>query len=76
MKCHFLFSVTIKRLPKPSQSLKIKNRNCNHHSKNDFHGNISIEDNSLSYDNDFYLSISKPEKANVIAIGNSDKTNS
>lgn len=41
--------------------------------KNDFHGNISIEDNSLSYDNDFYLSISKPEKANVIAIGNSDK---
>ena len=43
--------------------------------KNDFHGNISIEDNSLSYDNDYYLSISKPEKANVIAIGNSDKNN-
>ena len=41
--------------------------------KNDFHGNISIEDNSLSYDNDYYLSISKPEKANIIAIGNSDK---
>lgn len=41
--------------------------------KNDFHGNISIEDNSLSYDNDYFLSISKPEKANVIAIGNSDK---
>jgi hypothetical protein len=43
--------------------------------KNDFHGNISIEDNSLSYDNDFYLSISKPEKANVIAIGTSEKNN-
>lgn len=43
--------------------------------KNDFHGNISIEDNSLSYDNDYYLSISKPEKANVIAIGNSDINN-
>lgn len=43
--------------------------------KNDFHGNISIEDNSLSYDNDYYLSISKPEKANVIAIGNLDKNN-
>jgi hypothetical protein len=43
--------------------------------KNDFHGNISIEDNSLSYDNDYFLSISKPEKANVIAIGNSDKNN-
>lgn len=43
--------------------------------KSDFHGNISIEDNSLSYDNDYYLSISKPEKANVIAIGTSDKNN-
>ena len=43
--------------------------------KNDFNGNISIEDNSLSYDNDYYLSISKPEKANVIAIGNLDKNN-
>jgi hypothetical protein len=43
--------------------------------KNDFHGNISIEDNSLSYDNDYFLSISKPEKANIIAIGNSDKNN-
>ena len=41
--------------------------------KNDFHGIISIEDNSLSYDNDYFLSISKPEKANIIAIGNSDK---
>jgi hypothetical protein len=43
--------------------------------KNDFHGNISIEDNSLGYDNDYFLSISKPEKANIIAIGNSDKNN-
>jgi hypothetical protein len=43
--------------------------------KNDFHGNISIEDNSLSYDNDYFLSISKPEKANIIAIGNSVKNN-
>lgn len=43
--------------------------------KNDFHGIISIEDNSLSYDNDYFLSISKPEKANIIAIGNSDKNN-
>ena len=43
--------------------------------KNDFHGNISIEDNILSYDNDYFLSISKPEKANIIAIGTSDKNN-
>lgn len=43
--------------------------------KKDFHGTISIEDNSLSYDNTYYVSISKPKKANVIAIGTSDKNN-
>ena len=43
--------------------------------KIDFHGTISIEDNSLSYDNTYYVSISKPKKANVIAIGTSDKNN-
>ena len=41
--------------------------------KKDFHGTISIEDNSLSYDNTYYVSISKPKKASVIAIGTSDK---
>jgi len=43
--------------------------------KNDFQGTINIEDNSLSFDNEFYLSISKPKKANVIAIGNTGKNN-
>ena len=43
--------------------------------KKDFHGTISIEDNSLSYDNTYYVSISKPKKASVIAIGISDKNN-
>lgn len=43
--------------------------------KKDFHGTISIEDNSLSYDNTYYVSISKPKKANIIAIGTSDKNN-
>jgi hypothetical protein len=43
--------------------------------KKDFHGTISIEDNSLSYDNTYYVSISKPKKASVIAIGTSDKNN-
>jgi hypothetical protein len=43
--------------------------------KNDFQGTINIEDNSLSFDNEFYLSISKPKKANVIAIGNTSKNN-
>ena len=43
--------------------------------KKDFHGTITIEDNSLSYDNTYYVSISKPKKANIIAIGSSDKNN-
>ncbi|WP_322550081.1 BatA and WFA domain-containing protein [Flavobacterium psychraquaticum] len=43
--------------------------------KQDFHGKISIEDNSLSYDNDFYMSISKPKKGNVLAIGTLEKNN-
>jgi hypothetical protein len=43
--------------------------------KIDFHGTVSIEDNSLSYDNKYYISISKPKKANIIAIGTSDKNN-
>ena len=41
--------------------------------KNDFHGYVTIQDNSLSYDNTFYFSISKPQKSNVIAVGNADK---
>ncbi|SEQ07867.1 BatA domain-containing protein [Flavobacterium urocaniciphilum] len=41
--------------------------------KNDFHGYVTIQDNSLSYDNTFYFSISKPQKSNVIAVGNTDK---
>ena len=43
--------------------------------KTDFHGFVSIQDNSLTYDNSFYFSISKPQKSNVIAVGNSTKNN-
>lgn len=43
--------------------------------KTDFDGTVSIEDNSLSYDNKYYISISKAKKANIIAIGTSDKNN-
>ena len=43
--------------------------------KTDFHGFVSIQDNSLEYDNSFYFSISKPQKSNVIAVGNSTKNN-
>ncbi len=41
--------------------------------KKDFHGYVSVTDNSLSYDNNYYFSISKPEKSNVFAIGESAK---
>jgi hypothetical protein len=42
--------------------------------KKDFNGYVSINDNSLSYDNTFYFSISKPEKTSVISIGKSEKS--
>jgi hypothetical protein len=41
--------------------------------KKDFHGYVSVSDNSLQYDNTYYFSISKPQKANVIAIGETAK---
>jgi Aerotolerance regulator N-terminal len=41
--------------------------------KKDFNGRVEVSDNSLAYDNTYYLSISKPEKSNVIAIGESVK---
>jgi hypothetical protein len=43
--------------------------------KKDFHGYVSVSDNSLTYDNTYYFSITKPEKSNVIAIGESTKNN-
>lgn len=42
--------------------------------KADFHGYVSISDNSLEYDNTYYFSISKPQKSNVISIGNQEKS--
>lgn len=43
--------------------------------KKDFHGYVSINDNSLAYDNNYYFSISKPQKSNVTAIGDTAKNN-
>jgi len=42
--------------------------------KEDFHGYVTIVDNSLEYDNNYYFSISKPEKSNVISIGEPEKS--
>ncbi len=41
--------------------------------KKDFHGYVTVQDNSLAYDNSYYFSISKPEKSNVTAIGDTAK---
>ena len=41
--------------------------------KKDFHGYVMVSDNSLSYDNKYYFSISKPKKSNVTVIGESQK---
>ncbi len=42
--------------------------------KEDFHGYVSISDNSLEYDNTYHFSLSKPEKSNVISIGDLEKS--
>jgi len=43
--------------------------------KSDFHGYVSITDNSLEYDNTSFFSISNPEKINAISIGPTEKSN-
>ena len=42
--------------------------------KKDFHGYATITDNGIKYDNTFFLSISKPEKINVVSIGETEKS--
>ncbi|CAM3877589.1 MULTISPECIES: vWA domain-containing protein [Flavobacterium] len=41
--------------------------------KTAFHGKVSLQDNSLQYDNDYYFSISEPKKQNAIVIGTDEK---
>ncbi|MFC4817563.1 vWA domain-containing protein [Flavobacterium sp. GCM10023249] len=43
--------------------------------KDNFNGYVSLNDNSLSFDNTFYFNISKPEICNVLSIGDSGKSN-
>ena len=42
--------------------------------KEDFLGRFSITDASLGYDNNYYFSISKPKKCNVLSIGAAEKS--
>tara|TARA_R110001583_G_scaffold335_6_gene3062 strand:- start:12244 stop:14202 length:1959 start_codon:yes stop_codon:yes gene_type:complete len=39
----------------------------------DFNGQISLIDDNLEFDNDFFFTISKPKKINVLSIGSSSK---
>lgn len=43
--------------------------------KEDFHGYATISDKGLEYDNNYFFSISKPSKTNVISVGDTDKSN-
>lgn len=43
--------------------------------KKDFHGYATINDNTLAYDNTYYFSITRPEKANILTIGEASKNN-
>lgn len=43
--------------------------------KDDFNGYVSLHDNSLSFDNTFYFNIKKPEIVNVLAVGDTEKSN-
>lgn len=42
--------------------------------KADFNGFVSVTDDGLAYDNELYFSISKPQKTNVISIGDAAKS--
>ncbi len=42
--------------------------------KENFHGYVTVSDNGLEYDNTYYFSLSKPEKSNVISIGEEEKS--
>lgn len=42
--------------------------------KEDFHGHVNINDNSLAFDNTLYFSISKPKINNVLSIGEIEKS--
>ncbi|TPD67089.1 vWA domain-containing protein [Flavobacterium microcysteis] len=42
--------------------------------KEDFNGYAWIEDNALQYDNQLFFSISKPQKMNIVSIGQPEKS--
>ncbi|MEL1240414.1 vWA domain-containing protein [Flavobacterium flavipallidum] len=64
-----LIAKTVSNLDSPKKSLHFNIP------KQAFNGYVSISDNSLAYDNNYYFSISETKKPNVISIGESQKSN-
>jgi hypothetical protein len=62
-------ATTLVQIDKPNTEIKLTIP------KKDIQATIHIEDQSLAYDNDFYLSISKPEKVALLAIGSLAENN-
>jgi hypothetical protein len=62
-------ATTLVQIDKPNTEIKLTIP------KKDIQATIHIEDQSLAYDNDFYLSISKPEKVALLAIGSLAQNN-
>lgn len=64
-----------KLIAKTLVSFDAKSKNINFTiPKENFHGYVSIDDNGLEYDNNYYFSISKPEKNKVISIVDAEKS--
>lgn len=61
-----LVAKTLVNFETPKQQLKFNLP------KEDFHGYVSLNDNALDYDNTYFFSLSKPQKNNVISIGDTN----
>ncbi|GGA82663.1 membrane protein [Flavobacterium palustre] len=64
-----LIAKTVSNLETPKKTLQFSIP------KQAFHGYVSISDNGLTYDNNYYFSISKVRKTNAISIGEAAKSN-
>lgn len=64
-----------KLIAKTMVTLNSKNKKVNFTiPKQAFHGYATLNDNGLPYDNNYYFSISKNEKSNILSIGESQKS--
>lgn len=63
-----LIAKTVEKITVPNQLVKFTVPNS------EFNGYLNIEDQSISYDNDFYFTINKPKKIKVLSIGDKEKS--